>query len=126
MKFDYAHHTRKVITMEEIVKAILVLLIIIFFIFQTANWFILQAYRIKLNFQKNPVTQMQAERLLKQIRFIYFWLMSSYYTSRMKEIYYLAYNSPEVEVETVEKLRRSIGRRMVRGLPKLQVNNRVR
>ena len=38
----------------------------------------------------------------------------------MKEIYYLVYNSPEVKLETIEKMRRSVGRRMVRGLPKLQ------
>lgn len=116
----------KVIRMEEIIKAVLAILLIIFFIFQTANWFVMQAYRIKLDYQKTPVTQKQAERLLKQVRFIYFWLMSSYYTNRMKEVYYLMYNSPDVELETIEKMRKSVGRRMVRGLPKLQERSQAR
>ena len=41
--------------MKEAVTAI----IVIFLGFQTVNWFVLQAYRIKLDYQKTPVTQQQ-------------------------------------------------------------------
>ncbi|WP_428909689.1 hypothetical protein [Niallia sp. Krafla_26] len=107
--------------MEQVITGI----IIAFLVFQTINWFVLQAYRVKLDFQKHSITQAQAERCLLHIRLMYFWLLSDYYTGRMTEIYYLAYESPEVSIETVERMRRSMKRRMVRGLPKQQ-QKRVR
>lgn len=72
-------------------------------VINTINWFVLQAYRVKLDFQKTSVTQAQAERMVLRIGLMYFGLQSDYYTDRMKELYYLAYNSPEVHPETIHK-----------------------
>ena len=79
-----------------LLEEIIVGLIIIYLVFNTINWFVLQAYRVKLDFQKTSVTQTQAERIVLHIRLMYFWLQSDYYTDRMKGLYYLDYNSPEV------------------------------
>jgi len=91
-----------------------------FLIFQTVHWFVFQLYRIKLDHQPTPVTELQAQRILLHVRLILFWLLSDYYTERMKEAYYLAFNSPEVSKTTSEAIRRSMKWRMVRGLPKMQ------
>ncbi|WP_028273267.1 hypothetical protein [Atopococcus tabaci] len=88
--------------MENLIK----MLIGLFLVLQTVNWFALQIYRIKLDRQSEPVTQLQAERVVLHIRLIYFWLLSDYYTSRMQEIYYLLYENPEVNPKTTQKLRR--------------------
>jgi len=98
------------------VKAALTIVIISFFVLETINWFTLQALRLKMKFQRGHATQAQAERVLRQVRFIYFWLASGYYFDRLRELYFFVYESPEVSVETKDALYKSLSRRFVRGL----------
>ena len=74
---------------------------------ETINWFVLQTLRLKMKFQKGHVTQ---------VRLIYFWLSSPYYFDRLREIYFLVYESPDVELETKNALYKSLSRRFVSGL----------
>lgn len=107
------------ITIERVIE----FLIGCFFVFQIGNWFTFQFYRMKLDRQPMPVTELQAQRIRLHVQLIWFWLLSDYYTDRMKEAYYLTYNSPEVSKETAESIRRNMKWRMVRGLPKMQVKH---
>ncbi|MCU9613035.1 hypothetical protein OEV98_05660 [Caldibacillus lycopersici] len=100
-------------------KALLVILIILFFLFEIVNWFTLQALRVKIKFQKEHVSQSQANRILKQIRYIYFWLSSDYYFNRLRQLYFFVYGSPEVSIETKEQLYKSLNRRFVKGLRRI-------
>lgn len=102
--------------LKDFMKEIIMILLIAFFVFETINWFSLQTLRLKLKFQKSHVTQAQAERVLKQVRFIYFWLSSSYYFNRLRELYFFVYESPEVSIETKDALYKSLTRRFVSGL----------
>ncbi|MEN2766967.1 hypothetical protein [Ornithinibacillus xuwenensis] len=97
-------------------KIAITIVVILFFVFETINWFTLQGLRLKMKFQKQPVTQEQANRVLKQVRFIYFWLSSDYYFNRLRELYYLVCQSQNVNHETKEGLYSSLNRRFVRGI----------
>jgi uncharacterized membrane protein YwzB len=101
---------------EYILKEIIAILLILFFAFETINWFTLQALRMKMKFQKHHATQEQATRVLKQVRLIYFWLSSDYYFNRLRELYYFVYESPEVQIETKDGLYKSLTRRFVKDL----------
>lgn len=100
-------------------KEIVMIIVVLFFAFETINWFVLQSLRIKMKLQKGYTTEAQATRVLKQVRFIYFWLSSDYYFNRLRELYFMVYESPEVSFETKQALYKSLSRRFVSGLRKV-------
>jgi uncharacterized membrane protein YwzB len=94
------------------------LLVVLFLLFETINWFRLQSLRLKIKFQKHHCTQEQANIILKRVRLIYFWLSSDYYYNRLRELYFFVYESPEVSYEIKDGLYHSLSRRFVKGLTK--------
>ena len=101
-------------------KETLFVLITLFLLFETINWFTFTAKLLKYSFQKEPITEEQAKGILKHIRLIYFWLSSPYYFNKLRKAYYMVFESPAVSKETKEALRKSLSRRFVRGLAKVQ------
>ena len=101
-------------------KEFLILLLVLFLVFETINWFTMTTKLLKYNFQKEHISEEQAKGILKHVRLIYFWLSSPYYFNKLREAYYIVLNSPNVSKETQENLRKSLVRRFVRGLPKVQ------
>jgi hypothetical protein len=97
---------------------ILIGLVVLFFVFETINWFVFVGKMMKFNFQKESLTEKQAKGLHKHITYIYFWLSSPYYYGKLRESYFLVHGSEGVSVETKEAMRKSLNRRWVRGLPK--------
>ena len=97
----------------------LVSIIVLFFVFETVNWFILQTIRTKVVFQSHPCTEQQAKRMLRHVRLIYFWLSSDYYWTRMQDTYAVVVASPDVSNETKRELYKSLHRRFVKNLVKV-------
>lgn len=109
--------------METIIVNGIIGFIIVFLALETINWFVFTTKLMKYNFQKSALTEAQARAILKHVRFIYFWLSSSYYFNKLREAYYLVHSSGNVSSQTKEELRKSLNRRFVRGLPKVSVTN---
>lgn len=98
---------------------IIIIVFISFLVFETINWFIFAGKMMKYNFQKESITEEQAIGLLKHIRLIYFWLSSPYYFNKLRESYSLVFSSSSVSDKTKEEMRKSLTRRFVKGLPKV-------
>lgn len=100
-------------------KEFLFILLALFLLFETINWFTMTTKLLKYTFQKEPLTEEQAKGIHKHIKLIYFWLSSPYYFNKLRKAYFLVYESPTVKPETKIALRKSLTRRFVHNLPKV-------
>lgn len=102
--------------MESIFGMVIGLFLILFIPLQIVFAIIIKIEVFKLR-KTERITEKEANRFLKSMRFVLWVPYTTKYFTRMREAYRYIYESPLVSFETKRKLHKSLKWRLVKGIP---------